>query len=65
MVKRKQGSIFFTGASAGLRSNAKFAPFASAKMALRGVAQGFAKDLGPQGVHVAHLIVDGLVKENR
>jgi NAD(P)-dependent dehydrogenase (short-subunit alcohol dehydrogenase family) len=58
MVPRQQGSIFFTGATASLRGGAGFAAFASAKFGLRAVAQAMARELGPQGIHVAHLIID-------
>jgi len=59
MVPRKSGSIFFTGATASLRGGNGFAAFASAKFATRALAQSMARELGPLGVHVAHLIVDG------
>jgi NAD(P)-dependent dehydrogenase (short-subunit alcohol dehydrogenase family) len=58
MVPRKKGAIFFTGATAGLRGGIGYAAFASAKFALRGLAQSMARELGPQHIHVAHLIVD-------
>ena len=58
MLPRKNGSIFFTGATASVRGGSGFAAFASAKFALRGVAQSFARELGPQHIHVAHLIID-------
>jgi NAD(P)-dependent dehydrogenase (short-subunit alcohol dehydrogenase family) len=58
MLPRKNGSIFFTGATASLRGSAGFAAFASAKFGLRAVAQSFARELGPQHIHVAHLIID-------
>ena len=58
MAPRGRGSIFFTGATASLRGGSGFAAFASAKFALRGLAQSMARELGPQGVHVAHLIID-------
>ena len=58
MVPRGSGSIFFTGATAGLRGSAGFAAFASAKFGLRAVAQSAARELGPQGIHVAHLVID-------
>ena len=53
------GVIVFTGASASLKGFAGSAPFAMAKFALRGLAQSIARELGPKGVHVAHVIVDG------
>ena len=58
MVPRGKGSIFFTGATASLRGGNGFAAFASAKFALRGLAQSMARELGPEGIHVAHLIID-------
>ena len=58
MLPRGQGSIFFTGATAGLRGGAGYAAFASAKFGLRAVAQSAARELGPRGIHVAHLVID-------
>jgi NAD(P)-dependent dehydrogenase (short-subunit alcohol dehydrogenase family) len=58
MLPRGRGSIFFTGATAGLRGGIGYAAFASAKFGLRAVAQSAARELGPQGIHVAHLIID-------
>ena len=58
MVPRGQGKIFFTGATASLRGGSGFAAFASAKFGLRAVAQAMARELGPQKIHVAHLIID-------
>ncbi|WP_439574860.1 SDR family NAD(P)-dependent oxidoreductase [Phreatobacter sp.] len=58
MLPRASGSIFFTGATASLRGGAGFAAFASAKAGLRAVAQSMARELGPQGIHVAHLVID-------
>lgn len=55
------GTLLFTGATAGLRGGARFAAFASAKFALRGLAQSLAREFGPQGVHVAQIVVDGLI----
>ncbi len=57
---RKQ-SIIFTGATASLRGGAGFAAFSGAKMALRALAQSMARELGPQGIHVAHSIIDGAI----
>ena len=59
MVPRGRGSILFTGATASMRGGANFAAFASAKAGLRAVAQSMARELGPMGVHVAHLVIDG------
>ena len=59
MVPRGQGTILYTGATASMRGGPGFSAFASAKFGLRAVAQSLARELGPQGVHVAHVIVDG------
>jgi NAD(P)-dependent dehydrogenase (short-subunit alcohol dehydrogenase family) len=61
MRPRGQGSIFFTGATASLRGGNGFCAFASAKFALRALAQSMARELGPQGIHVAHLVIDGAI----
>merc|ERR1711879_295490 len=61
MQKNKQGTIIFTGASASMRGAAKFGHFAAAKMGLRGMAQAMAKELNPEGIHVAHVVIDGMV----
>jgi len=53
------GTLLFTGASASIRGRAGFAAFNSAKAALRNMAQAMAKELGPQGLHVAHVVIDG------
>ncbi|MCW5705314.1 MAG: SDR family NAD(P)-dependent oxidoreductase, partial [Bradyrhizobium sp.] len=53
----------FTGATAGIRGGANFSAFASAKFALRGLAQSLAREFAPKGVHVAHLVLDGLIDE--
>ena len=58
MLPRGRGSIFFTGATASLRGGPGFAAFASAKFGLRAVAQSMARELGPKGIHVAHLVID-------
>lgn len=58
MLPRGQGSIFFTGATASLRGGSGFAAFSAAKFGLRAVAQAMARELGPQGIHVAHLVID-------
>jgi NAD(P)-dependent dehydrogenase (short-subunit alcohol dehydrogenase family) len=59
MVPRGRGTIVFTGATASLRGRAGLAAFAGAKHALRALAQSMARELGPQGIHVAHVVVDG------
>jgi len=61
MLPRQQGTIIFTGATASLRGGNGFAAFASAKFALRGLAQSMARELGPNGIHVAHSIIDGAI----
>ena len=58
MLPRKMGSIFFTGATASLRGSSGFAAFSSAKFGLRALAQSLARELGPQNIHVAHLVID-------
>jgi NAD(P)-dependent dehydrogenase (short-subunit alcohol dehydrogenase family) len=58
MLPRGQGNIFFTGATASLRGGSGYAAFASAKFGLRAVAQSIARELWPQNIHVAHLIID-------
>ena len=61
MLPRGRGAIFFTGAIASLRGGPGYAAFASAKFGLRAVAQSAARELGPQNIHVAHLIIDAAV----
>jgi NAD(P)-dependent dehydrogenase (short-subunit alcohol dehydrogenase family) len=61
MAARNDGTIILTGATAGLRGGANFSAFASAKFALRGLAQSLAREYGPRGIHVAHLVLDGLI----
>lgn len=61
MLPRHKGTIIFTGATASLRGSAGFSAFASAKFALRALAQSMARELGPQGIHVAHPIIDGAI----
>lgn len=56
-----RGTLLFTGATASLRGSARFAAFSGAKMALRALAQSMARELGPQGVHVAHVVIDGAI----
>lgn len=58
MVPRGKGSIFFTGATASLRGSSGFAAFASGKFGLRALAQSMARELGPENIHVAHLVID-------
>lgn len=59
MAPRQKGTILFTGATASLRGGSGFAAFASAKSALRIVAQSAARELGPENIHVAHVVIDG------
>jgi NAD(P)-dependent dehydrogenase (short-subunit alcohol dehydrogenase family) len=61
MVPRGRGTILFTGATASVRGSAGFSAFAGAKHALRSLAQSMARELGPQGIHVAHVIIDGAI----
>jgi NAD(P)-dependent dehydrogenase (short-subunit alcohol dehydrogenase family) len=63
MLAAGAGVIILTGATAGVRGNANFAAFASAKFALRGLAQSLAREYGPAGIHVAHVVLDGLIDE--
>ncbi len=58
MLPRQRGAIFLTGATAGLRGGPGYAAFASAKFGLRALAQSAARELGPQNIHVAHLVID-------
>jgi NAD(P)-dependent dehydrogenase (short-subunit alcohol dehydrogenase family) len=62
MVARGSGTLLFTGASASVKGYAQSAPFAMGKFALRGLAQSMARELGPKGVHVAHVVIDGGVR---
>lgn len=57
----QKGTIIFTGATASLRGGANFAGFSGGKMALRGLAQSMARELGPMSIHVAHTIIDGAI----
>ena len=61
MLPRGRGTILFTGASASLRGRQGFSAFAAAKHGLRALAQSAARELGPQGIHVAHVVVDGSI----
>ena len=63
MLQQGSGSILFTGASASVKGYAQSAPFAMGKFALRGLAQSMARELHPKGVHVAHFIIDGGVRD--
>jgi NAD(P)-dependent dehydrogenase (short-subunit alcohol dehydrogenase family) len=61
MVPRGRGTILFTGATASVRGGAGFAAFAGGKHALRALAHSMARELGPQGIHVAHVVIDGAI----
>jgi NAD(P)-dependent dehydrogenase (short-subunit alcohol dehydrogenase family) len=61
MVPRGRGSILFTGATASLRGGVGFSAFAGAKHALRALAQSMSRELSPQGIHVAHVVIDGAI----
>ena len=61
MIGRGRGTILFTGATASVRGGAGFSAFAGAKHALRALAQSLARELGPKGVHVAHIVIDGAI----
>jgi NAD(P)-dependent dehydrogenase (short-subunit alcohol dehydrogenase family) len=61
MVTREHGTMIFTGATASMRGSANFAAFAGAKHALRALAQSMARELGPRGIHVAHVVVDAAI----
>jgi NAD(P)-dependent dehydrogenase (short-subunit alcohol dehydrogenase family) len=65
LLKSGGGSLIFTGASGSLRGKANFAPFASAKAALRNLAQSIAREYGPQNIHVGHVVVDGGIEGER
>jgi len=65
MLPQGRGTILFTGASAGVKGYPQSAPFAMGKFALRGLAQSMARELHPQGIHVAHVVVDGGIKSAR
>ena len=65
MLPRGRGTIIFTGASGSMRGRAGFGGFAQGKAALRALAQSCAREFGPQGLHVAHVVIDGAVDGNR
>jgi NAD(P)-dependent dehydrogenase (short-subunit alcohol dehydrogenase family) len=65
MIQRKAGTVVFTGATAALRGSARFAALAVGKFGLRALAQSMARELGPQGIHVAHVIIDGQIDTPR
>jgi NAD(P)-dependent dehydrogenase (short-subunit alcohol dehydrogenase family) len=65
MLPKGHGAILFTGASASVKGYAQSAPFAMGKFALRGLAQSMARELAPQGIHVAHFVIDGGIRSAR
>ena len=65
MVERERGTIILTGATAALRGSARFAALATGKSGLRALAQSMAREFGPQGIHVAHVIIDGQINTPR
>jgi NAD(P)-dependent dehydrogenase (short-subunit alcohol dehydrogenase family) len=65
LLARGGGSLIFTGASGSLRGKANFAPFASAKAAVRNLAQSLAREFGPQNIHVGHVVIDGGIEGQR
>jgi NAD(P)-dependent dehydrogenase (short-subunit alcohol dehydrogenase family) len=65
MVPRGSGAILFTGASASVKGYAQSAPFAMGKFALRGLAQSLAREFSPQGIHIAHFVIDGGIRSAR
>ncbi len=65
MVERGRGTILFTGATAALKGSARFAGLAVGKFGLRALAQSLAREFGPQGIHIAHIIIDGMIDTPR
>jgi NAD(P)-dependent dehydrogenase (short-subunit alcohol dehydrogenase family) len=65
MLPRAYGALLFTGASASVKGYAQSAAFAMGKFALRGLSQSLARELGPQGIHVAHFVIDGGIRSTR
>ncbi|MGH6901400.1 MAG: SDR family NAD(P)-dependent oxidoreductase [Geminicoccaceae bacterium] len=65
MVREGRGTILFTGATAALRGSARFANLAVPKFGLRALAQAMARELGPEGIHVGHVIIDGQIRSER
>jgi NAD(P)-dependent dehydrogenase (short-subunit alcohol dehydrogenase family) len=65
MLESKRGVLLFIGATASVKAGANFSAFGAAKFALRGLAQSLARELGPQGIHVAHLVIDGVIWSDR
>jgi len=65
MLPRGRGTLLITGASASLRGRPNFVAFAAAKAGLRAVSQSFAREFGPKGIHVAHIVIDGAIDGER
>jgi len=65
MKEQQQGTVFFTGATASLRAKPPFTAFAAAKAGLRALAQGMAREFSPQGIHVVHTVIDGVINGER
>ncbi len=65
MLEQGAGTLIFTGATGSLRGSARFSPFAAAKGALRMMAQSLAREFGPRGIHVAHVVIDGVIHGDR
>ena len=65
MLPRQHGAVLFTGASASQKGYAQSAPLAMGKFALRGLSQSMARELAPQGIHVAHFVIDGGIRSER
>jgi NAD(P)-dependent dehydrogenase (short-subunit alcohol dehydrogenase family) len=63
MLNQGSGTIIFSGATGSIRGGAGFAAFASPKFALRALAQSMARELGPKGIHVAHVVLDGMIAQ--
>jgi NAD(P)-dependent dehydrogenase (short-subunit alcohol dehydrogenase family) len=64
MLPNKRGALLFTGASASIKGFAQSAPFAMGKFALRGMAQSLAREFAPQGIHIAHFVIDGGIRSS-
>jgi NAD(P)-dependent dehydrogenase (short-subunit alcohol dehydrogenase family) len=65
MLAKGEGTLLFTGATASVKAAARFAAFGAAKFGLRGLAQSMARELGPQGIHVGHVVIDGVIWSER
>jgi NAD(P)-dependent dehydrogenase (short-subunit alcohol dehydrogenase family) len=65
MLEQAAGTLIFTGATGSVRGSARFSPFAAAKGALRNMVQSVAREFGPKGIHVAHVIIDGVIHGDR